>query len=292
MRKLLAIAALFLAACAVSEPAYAPDEAPYDPASRFAGPSILDTVSQMEPEERLLEWDLDPNQPVIVDFVGRQPNRGWNPVPGLAPMPFGGGMFGPWDTGEGPGALDADGQMDFVRRDLHTVMHYIALRSDLQIIVEGEVGETLLTSVRLPQGNLTRAEALAILQSICKANKLDYIEDGNVVIIKKRPQDLSLAHVVLSELDGHYNVSFEDHELVAAIMEVATVTKTQVFVPALQPSGDDVIEPVKVTLQMRAALPERILRKLAELGDLEIEQVALKDSVEGAGVGYKFKYRE
>jgi type II secretory pathway component GspD/PulD (secretin) len=197
--------------------------------------------------------------------------------------------------------------IDFVQKDLHTVMHYIALRSGLQIIVEGEVDVKLTVMFR-------KVIPKQAIQSICKANKLDYIEDGIVIIIKQRPQDLSLAHVVRGETEpqpgqpDRYNVSFESHELVAAIMEVATVTKTQVFVPAVQqpeaasppPRSEDEqaetervldIQARKISIHMREALPARILERLAQLGDLEFETITLEDAVEGATTGYKFKYR-
>jgi hypothetical protein len=223
--------------------------------------------------------------------------------PLLAPMPFGGSMFGPWETGNGfRPAPPSDPMPDIAGKDIHTVMHYLALRTGLQIIVEGEL-DLKLTVNFSTTGPLSRDRALEIIQSICKANKLDYIEEGDIVILKKRPAELSLAHVVASELAGHYDVGFEDHELVAAIMEAATVTKTQVFVPAVQVNPDDPpaeeeeraglpIKAVKISLFMRAATPERILRRLAELGDMELELVTLEDAVDGAGTGYKFKYRE
>jgi type II secretory pathway component GspD/PulD (secretin) len=196
--------------------------------------------------------------------------------------------------------------IDFVQKDLHTVMHYIALRSGLQIIVEGEVTVKLTVMFR-------NVDPKAAIQSICKANKLDYIEDGTVIIIKKRPQDLSLAHVVRGETKtaenepDRYNVSFESHELVAAIMEVASVTKTQVFVPAIQQAPEDAparpeeeqegtqrildIQARKISIHMREALPARILQRLAELGDLKFSEITLEDSIEGSGTGYKFEYK-
>jgi type II secretory pathway component GspD/PulD (secretin) len=198
--------------------------------------------------------------------------------------------------------------IDFVQKDLHTVMHYIALRSGLQIIVEGDVDKKLTVMFR-------KVKPRDAIQSICKANKLDYIEDGNVIIVKLRPQELSLAHVVKGELvpgpgePERFNVSFESHELVAAIMEVATVTKTQVLVPAVQqpaqpdtPQGSEEeeqgtervldIQARKISIHMREQLPKRILARLAELGDLIFEEVTLEDSVQGATVGYKFTYKQ
>jgi type II secretory pathway component GspD/PulD (secretin) len=191
--------------------------------------------------------------------------------------------------------------VDFVQKDLHTVMHYIALRSGLQIIVEGEVNVKLTVMFR----DVIPRDAI---QSICKANKLDFIEDGSVIIIKRRPQEAALANVVKGEIEGRFNVNFESHELVAAIMEVASVTRAQVFVPAVPPQdqdqaprrGDDEeeqtrrviqIQERKISIYMREALPSMILKRLAELGDLIFEEKAIDNAVPGADVGYEFKYR-
>lgn len=191
--------------------------------------------------------------------------------------------------------------VDFVQKDLHTVMHYIALRSGLQIIVEGEVAVKLTVMFR----DVIPRDAI---QSICKANKLDFIEDGSVIIIKRRPQEAALANVVKGEVDGRFNVNFESHELVAAIMEVASVTKAQVFVPAVPPQDQDQaprrgedeeeqtrrviqIQERKISIYMREALPGTILKRLADLGDLLFEEKAIENAVPGADVGYEFKYR-
>ena len=181
--------------------------------------------------------------------------------------------------------------LDFVGKSLHTVMHYIALRSGLQIIVEGEVEVKLTVMFR----DVSPKDAI---QSICKANNLDYIEDGDVIIIKRRPVVDAPSHVEKSQEAALYNVSFEEHELVAAIIEVATVTKTQVFVPAVRsspessPEAEDEsrmieVQAKKITLYMTLATPDQILRRLAEIGELDIELVESE-----TGSSYKFTYRD
>ncbi|MCB9894773.1 MAG: type II secretion system protein GspD [Planctomycetes bacterium] len=191
--------------------------------------------------------------------------------------------------------------VDFVQKDLHTVMHYIALRSGLQIIVEGQVDVKLTVMFR-------DVDPKSAIQSICKANKLDYIEDGQVIIIKRRPQEEALANVVNGEIEGRFNVNFESHELVTAILEVANVTHAQVFVPATlsqketktpqtpddQDKGTEVVTKVqsrKISMYMREAKPEQILRRLAELGDMEIEPITLDDSAPGQDQGFRFAYK-
>lgn len=296
MKPLLAtVAMLLLAACASAPEPTHPDANSLSDGRFTSGPRGDEPQVGDGPRvgHAMLESAPDPDEPITIDFVSKGVRPGYNPVAGLEAMPFGGGMFGPWDIGGPGGESGLEHEiLDFRGRDIHTAMHYIALRSNLQIIMEGDISLAGPIYVRVPADATPRDRAILVLKSICKANKLDYILDGNVVIIKRRPAESSLAHVVLSELEGRFNVGFEDHEVVAAIMEVATVTKTQVFVPAQRANEAAQLEPVKVSLHMRAAIPERILGRLAELGGMEIEQVTLEDSVDGAGVGYKFKYRE
>lgn len=107
--------------------------------------------------------------------------------------------------------------IDFVQKDIHTVMHYIALRAGLQISVEGSVNITLTVMFR----NVDPKEAI---KSLCKSNKLDYIEDGQFIIIKARQQTTKLANVVRGEYKDRFNATFELHPLVQAINEVAQIT--------------------------------------------------------------------
>lgn len=171
--------------------------------------------------------------------------------------------------------------VDFVQKDIHTVMHYIALRSGLQIIVEGEVSVRLTVMFR----NVNPKEAI---RSICKANKLDMVEDGQVIIIKQRQQTTQLANVVGSDTEGRFNVSFESHELVQAIMEVAQVTRTEASIPSVtiaegeQRDPDDEeegesrarrVQERLVSMYMRNAGPDAIFERLRALGDLKLEVV-------------------
>lgn len=172
--------------------------------------------------------------------------------------------------------------VDFVKKDIHTVMHYIALRSGLQIIVEGTITAELTVMYRkvLPKD---------AIRSICKANELEYVEDGNFIIIKKRRDTAAgLANVVKGDADGRYNVAFESQELVAAIMEVAKVTQTPVFVPTVPqgetespgPRTDDQeaqqerriqrIQERRISMYMRNADPDAILKRLADVGALKV----------------------
>lgn len=217
---------------------------------------------------------------------------------------------------------NADGtiDVDFVRKDIHTVMHYIGLRSNLDIIVEGTI-KVELTIIH--RGVMPRD----VLRSICKANKLDYIEDGTSIIIKARPQDSSLANVVKGEMPGRYNVNFQSHDLVPAINEVAQVTETDAFIPAAPPgelggfrltlprgtelpapppgegeeakqptrlnegAAVDIINSRRISMYMREATPEAIMMRLASLGGLDLVIKEREGDNEVSRLGFEFKYR-
>ncbi|MBX3458803.1 MAG: hypothetical protein KF696_02420 [Planctomycetes bacterium] len=171
--------------------------------------------------------------------------------------------------------------IDFVQKDIHTVMHYIALRAGLQISVEGSVNITLTVMFR----NVDPKEAI---KSLCKSNKLDYIEDGQFIIIKARQQDTQLANVVRGELTDRFNATFELHPLVQAINEVAQITKNDATVPAAPaedltaPGGGvagpgdggarftETIRARQVSMYMREATAEDIMERLAALGGLKL----------------------
>jgi len=189
---ILALAALAVAACSSKPTRTGPS---YDTSSRFVdmGDADADADARENPEGHI----VDPNRPITVDFTDKNPRGGFNPVPGLEPMPFGESMFGGWGIGGAmipatPGARVGAGGMDFakgkrgvsfVKKPLHTVLRYIAAGSDrLQTITEEDAGEMLITCI-LPQGPYTTDEAATLIESICKANALDFVRDGNVVIV-------------------------------------------------------------------------------------------------------------
>lgn len=197
--------------------------------------------------------------------------------------------------------------VDFVQKDLHTVIHYIALRSGLNVIVQGDVSVKLTVMFR----DVDPREAM---RTICKANKLDFVEDGSEIIIKTRPQDTALANVVagVGGLEsGRFNARFESQELVAAIMEVAAVTGAQVLIPSVpqvqqdreeeERAGEERVRSIqerRISMHMREATPEQILKRLAELGDLIFSIIPPAgnsapgdDMVEGEAPAYKFTYR-
>ncbi|MDC1142820.1 hypothetical protein OAU50_06985 [Planctomycetota bacterium] len=181
--------------------------------------------------------------------------------------------------------------IDFVKKDIHTVMHFIALRSGLKIIVDGSVSVQLTVMYR----NVKPFDAI---ESICKANQLELVKDGEFIIIKRRQSQTTQANVVDAETLGRFNVSFERQPLVEAIMEVAKVSNLNAYVPAVaeqsgpQQGGDEgdggaqivqTVQSREISMFMRDASADDVFRRLAQLGDMELD--------DDTSNGYSFKYK-
>jgi type II secretory pathway component GspD/PulD (secretin) len=213
--------------------------------------------------------------------------------------------FAQEDRGDGTLDTEAPITIDFVKKDIHTVMHFIALRSGLQIIVDSSVDVNLTVMFR----NVIPREAV---RSICQANKLDMVVDGDVIIVRARVQEVTLANVTRArpaeEEDAsrprRFNVRFESHALVQAIMEVAGETDTQVSVPSVMPEEprdaeeeERVVETIlevqrrQVSLYMRDATPEMILRRLAALGNMRFNVATTTDADGNEVPIYEFTYQ-
>ncbi|MCC6572647.1 MAG: hypothetical protein IT462_02545 [Planctomycetes bacterium] len=180
--------------------------------------------------------------------------------------------------------------IDFVQKDLHIVMHYIGLRSGLNITVEGSIAMKLTVIYR----NVKPKQAI---RSICESNELLYVENGNFIYIKSKPGGRSpQANVVeAAGKPGRFNVTFESHELIAAIMETAKVTGTNAFVPATINQGGppasntqdlalqaQLLESMarrKVSVYMREATPADIFGRLKDLGGMNLEKDTSKGFV-------------
>lgn len=182
--------------------------------------------------------------------------------------------------------------IDFVRKDIHVVMHYIGLRSGLNITLEGDITKELTVIFR----NIKPIDAI---RSICDSNELLFIQNGSFIYIKKRAdQAARQANVTKGSTPDVYNVSFENQELVSALLEVARVTNTPAFMPTLTQDMVDkwrgtlaeleqlveTIKQRKVGMYMRDAKPEAIFTRLKEMGDLEMTGNVVQ--------GYTFKYKE
>ena len=257
--------ALLTGACATQQP----ERLDYNGSARFvAMPQALPS----SPESK----------PAGVDWYG--------PGGEVEPMPFGESMHGPWDMDQLPSGA---GSHSFVRKDIHTVMHYIALKSGLQIIVQGDIDVKVTTMLTFSEGVDPKKRAKELIRSIAKANGLEVVEDGEVVIIKERVADTLRLSVHPSEFEGRCNVRFENHDLVAAIVEVARVMGVNVFVPsrASEPDSDAAPrESVRVSLSVDNATPDHILRELARRGGLEVRVMKLDD--DDPNVGYRFTYKD
>lgn len=167
--------------------------------------------------------------------------------------------------------------VDFVKKDIHTVMHFIALRSGLKIIVDGKIeGDTFLPVIH------SKGNALEVVRRICYLNNLIMVEDEGFVIITQGAIRLLNETNIFPANGAKYHVVFEKHPLDVAILEVAKVCNISVFVPDA-PTDMVPVQKWDITLTMDGATPDEIFRKLAELGNMEIEPDTTS--------GYRFKYK-
>lgn len=205
--------------------------------------------------------------------------RSGNP-PGVAPMPFGRHPFGPWSVpGDAtsplgprfavrnpPGLVDeatVDPNepivVDFVKKDQHTVLHYLALRLGLQVIAE-DLSDLMWAKV---PSHLSADELVRYLQD---RFQLRCVLEGDVLIVK-RAASVRVSGQVHPQADSRFNGEFTESDAVAAIMETAKVARVQVFVP--NAAGAET--PISFRLQNSSA--DTILRKIAELAGLRVEVV-------------------
>jgi len=202
---------------------------------------------------------------------------------GVAPMPFGIHPFGPWEVqGRGLAAtMDAsklpmsvadnadygqerDGnrwlsEPDFnaLFGEMHVVLHYIALHSGLQVVIEGTIGEAQCTLKPKP------ALPLQMIWSLCKRMGCDMMVEGNFVFVAARPP-VDFTRVRPTPND-QYHGGFDGQSAMFAIMESAKVSDTQVFIP--QELNTD--HPIR--FQFTNCKPDTILRKIAEQAGLNVE---------------------
>lgn len=210
---------------------------------------------------------------------------------GVAPMPFGQHPFGPWSVGPTPapgttlktpaaravlvGGIHQPGEFNKwhddtpfeVRGAIHTVMHYIALRSGLDIIVEGSIEGPLRIDLRADPGT---ALPLQVIWRICKAHDLDMVVDDNFVILTNarwwRGSGITLDAVHGQRFSGE----FVDTDASAAIMETCKAAGLQAYVPSLPDEWQgSMFETVRFAFNDCSA--DTILRKIAEQAGLNVE---------------------
>lgn len=214
---------------------------------------------------------------------------------GIAPMPFGRSMFGPWDVeprgmrSSIPAARSdrhvvapafeesSDDDMWFSRSSLHTVLHYVAMQTGLNLIMQGDIDSQVTAAV---PASMSLERGIAGVRTFCEICGLDFEYDGDVVIIREFPEP-----TLVIRAPGLYSVEFNADKLLDAIRDVVAMTGARVLVPLrlmeLRPQP-------QVSLQMNDGTPEAILARLAELSDMDLEYV----TGEGVKPAYVFKYRK
>ncbi len=175
--------------------------------------------------------------------------------------------------------------IDFVQKDIHTVMHYFALRSGLDLIVEGATYPSLTVIQRVPKEDdpqKQREEFLKVLRRICEANRLEMVEDGTSVIIKKKTGPEPEPTVAAGTLDGRWNVNFENASAWAAAGQCAKLMKVGLSLP-LQREQD---ANQKFSIYMREATPSAIMQRIAAEAGMEVIE-----TTENGAAHFEFRRR-
>jgi hypothetical protein len=159
--------------------------------------------------------------------------------------------------------------IDFVRQDIQSVVHYMAMNLDLDVILEGGITQPITVSYRIPRGDdkvKFRQAVMRVLRSICNANNLDMIEDGTTIIIKKKAGPEPEPTVTAGALDGRWNVNFENASPWTAAGQCAKLMKVGLSLPLQLEQDAD----LKFSIYMREATPTAIMQRIAAEAGMEV----------------------
>ena len=107
--------------------------------------------------------------------------------------------------------------VDFVKKDIHHVFHYISRVSGLDISVEGELDRTLTVFFK-------GIRPMDAVRSICKSNDLFCVESAGIVTIKDLNDTTSLADVIRPRFlkeDGTVHVDEQGIDIAILLKELA-----------------------------------------------------------------------
>ena len=153
--------------------------------------------------------------------------------------------------------------LDFVKRDIHAVMHHIALRSGLAIVIEGDVDVELTVSFK----NVNPREAI---RSICKANNLVMIEDGDTIILKKGDGKTGTPSRDVDP-EKPISVSYQDKPLSEILLDIQKRSGLDIR-NQLSKDYDEI-----VSLRIDDMLPKALVQMICE--DCEVRVVSRGDTL-------------
>ncbi|MCA8936688.1 MAG: hypothetical protein KDB68_10865 [Planctomycetes bacterium] len=159
---------------------------------------------------------------------------------------------GKGDDARDEGALIS---LDFVKKDIHTVMHFIAQQSGLQIIVEGEISVELTVMFK----DVTPKDAI---RSICKANKLNMVEDGEIIIIRAGDGGSTAERDV--DPDKPISVTYDDKPISLALIDIQKRSGLDIVYDA----GPDYDSTVSIAL--KDLPPRTVVVLICETADLRV----------------------
>lgn len=161
-------------------------------------------------------------------------------------------------------------RMLFVRKDLHTVMHYIALRTRLQLIVEGTIDCIVTMEVSSDWDMDDEEQTKRLLKDFASQADLEYIEDGLVIILRRKRPPVGSSH------EHGFNVSLDGFPLDAAVTVAAHVMDVRA---SLSPAAFEATSQELIWLRLDRAGKEKVLQRLADLCDLKLVKVSDDEEV-------------
>ena len=177
--------------------------------------------------------------------------------------------------------------IDFVRKDIHKVMHYIGLKSGWTIKVDDDVKLDITVIFR-------NSDWLDVLMSICESNKLtfDVDEEGKSITIHRDEGKYSKFREMKFGADGTATVCFSKVSVWDAIAAVCIARNVQCLVGRYVEGkrykpGRFSYNAKRASLYAEGITLDELLRELARQGDFKYEWRKYnrqKDGVDGEGV--------
>ncbi len=176
--------------------------------------------------------------------------------------------------------------LDFVQKDIHTVMHYLSLHTGLNVILEGDVSAVLTVMMTIPQYEdeaRSREAVIRVMQSLCRANGLEALESGRTLIVRRSSTEITEPLIARGTSEGRWNVNLRDATPWTAITRCGQAMKISVNVPASRGPAD---AGLRLNLYMREATPGDIMRAIAAECGMEVTEAQ-----EDGKLSFNFQWR-
>jgi len=155
--------------------------------------------------------------------------------------------------------------IDFVKKSLKAVVEWCAARADAKVefaqnFKDGEV--TVSIKDRKP---------LEIAREACGMLGYELIVAEKAWTVKKPDAAENKCEVTTSTSAGRFHAIIKNEEAVSALMTVAKIAEVQIFVPTLAPGRPNWVPRKNVTIEVRFATADYLLREIARQANFVVE---------------------